>query len=344
MQPLDERATPPIPAVLGALIEPVYRGVVRARNRAFDRGARVTQLAVPVVSVGNLSVGGTGKTPMVMTIAQWLIEMGRRPVVAMRGYASGKGGASDEQMEYAQRFGASLRVVAQPDRLAGLRPLVEARAVDAVVLDDGFQHRFIARDLDIVLIDSTRSPLTDRCLPRGWLREPLESLSRATHIVLTRCNAVQPTVLDEIEATTLKFSGGAPVLRTAHRWGGLRAGDNVIEPGVLRGRRVCVACGIGNPRAFITQVREAGAVVEREIVRPDHHDWSAKDAAEILGPAGDDPSQGTWVVTTEKDWVKLRRVEGVNRATVVRPMVELTFISGEATLREALTGLFATEK
>ncbi len=236
----------PVPAWLGRIGEPLYRRAINYRNRRFDAGAGVHRLNVPVISVGNLSVGGTGKTPMVMHVLRVLLEGGHKPCVAMRGYSkrgqskrgqskhqhsrsardapaessliieqvagsmaawtgrergqswtdTGAGGEwggvsnlgfSDEADEYRRAF-PDLPLIARPDRIVGLRELLEKPfkpVVDCVVLDDGFQHRQIARDLDIVLVDASHPPMRDHLLPRGYLREPPESLRRASCVVIT---------------------------------------------------------------------------------------------------------------------------------------------------------------
>ncbi|MBX3385042.1 MAG: tetraacyldisaccharide 4'-kinase [Phycisphaeraceae bacterium] len=252
----------PVPKWLGAMAEPVYRAAIARRNRGFDAGRGVTKVELPVVSVGNLSVGGTGKTPMVMHVVGLLLEAGMSPCVAMRGYRARKGRnapprllieqarepahSSDEADEYRRVF-PELPIVAQPDRLGGIRALLDKPfqpKVDCVVLDDGFQHRKIARDLDVVLIDASRSPFADRLLPRGWLREPVESLARADAVVITHAELLDPPpgadpnegaeraiaesgggtseTLLELSNHITHAHGKPPTAVTAHVWTGLK--------------------------------------------------------------------------------------------------------------------------
>ena len=133
----DRRLRPPVPGWIGALGEPVYRWAVGRRNVRFDRAVDVQRFPLPVVSVGNLSVGGTGKTPMVALVVRRLIELGRRPAVVMRGYKRRAGGMSDEQAEYTALFGDSVRVEADPDRCGAISRLIGGGACDCVALDDG---------------------------------------------------------------------------------------------------------------------------------------------------------------------------------------------------------------
>src|SRR5881394_190373 len=152
------QSRPALRGPLGPVAAAVYGAAISLRNRRFDRGKGVVTFDRPVVSVGNLSVGGTGKTPMVLHLARVLTEAGHRPCVAMRGYGAADGQKADEAREY-HRAIRNLPVVAQPDRTLGLIELFgteHGSEVDCVILDDGFQHRQIARQYDIVLIDATR--------------------------------------------------------------------------------------------------------------------------------------------------------------------------------------------
>lgn len=326
-----ERA--PLP-LLGPLIEPAYRAAVARRNQLFDDGRRVTRLPVPVISVGNLSVGGTGKTPMVGWIVSTLRDLGMRPGVAMRGYGSTRAAPSDEQQEHTDRLPGT-PIVADPDRVAASRQLIESHHADCIVLDDGFQHRFLARDLDIVLIDATRPPFNDRCLPAGWLREPITSLARAHIIVISRCDRVTPESLDQLQARLRAASPKTLVLRSNHRWTSLESERGTLPVNWLRGRPTFIACAIGNPRALIAQARAHGARVMGTLVRRDHHPWSARDARRLarMGVA----RRGV-LLTTHKDWVKFRRLddERLNSAAV-RPLVQIAFPDADAhRLRDAL--------
>lgn len=333
------RNRPPIPAPLGLIAEPFYRATIAWRNRAFNAGRGVTRLSVPVISAGNLSVGGTGKTPMVMRIVEWLRAAGHRPAIAMRGYRAAPGRMSDEETEYRNRF-LDVPIVAQPDRLAGLKPILDAGQADCVVLDDGFQHRYIARDLDIVLIDATRSPFADRCLPAGWLREPVVSLRRAGIVVLTHAEAAAESEISNLKSRISDLVPTTPILTSRHIWTVLRiagAPDAPIE--WLRGRPTVVACGIGNPAAFIAGLRSAGAVILEAIERRDHHEWNRTDINEIRRRL--DHSPEACIVTTEKDWVKLNRLD-LNGLIVARPMLSIDLGSEQESLRERVLTLHQT--
>ncbi len=209
--------TGPLPGYMAPLTIPaswIYGAAVAARNARLDRGGGVAAIDRPVVSVGNLTAGGAGKTPMVAWIADLLGAHGRKPVIAMRGYGARPPEPSDEEAEYALRL-PDVPVVADPDRLSALRRFLDANpAVDSVLLDDGFQHRRLARDLDLVLIDATRETLGDRLLPAGFLREPPSALRRADAVVVTRAVRVDDAIAAKIRAA----HGRPPVAWSRHVW------------------------------------------------------------------------------------------------------------------------------
>lgn len=365
-KPVKAHTRGPLPAWLGllaAIAEPIYRWEITRRNRAFDAGRGVVSLDRPVISVGNLSVGGTGKSPMVARVVRTLIAMGQAPCIAMRGYGARHGGRSDEEDSYLRQF-PGVAVVARADRVEGLLDLFaeEARAhdcagesgeanaspaitregppkvSDVVVLDDGFQHRRVARDLDIVMIDATRNPFEDRLLPRGWLREPAQSLSRAGLVVLTHGDEARNA---KLEREVHEIKADLPILRAKHTWEGLLwrdAGsgeDRELPSASLSGRRVMVCCAIGNPDRFIAMVRGAiGADPCEVLTLGDHDAYEPGRIAKLLELAR--ASRADVIIVTDKDWSKLRRVRPeVWPCALARPRLELT-LSGEAALETAL--------
>lgn len=319
----------------------VYGAVVARRNAAFDAGKGVVEIDRPVISVGNLSVGGTGKTPMVAHLVEVLRAAGRRPAIAMRGYGARRGEESDEARLYRDRF-SEVPVVARPDRLEGLIELFATEAgeaVNVVVLDDGFQHRRLARTLDIVLVDATGELERGGLLPAGWLREPPESLRRAGAVVLTHAGRVSAERLREAERGVTRAAGRAPVAACSHVWSGL----DVLERGAwreepagwLRGKRASAACAIGRPESFLAEVaRASGTAPVLTFVRRDHDPYDVPTIATLLEQTA--RSGAEVLVVTAKDWVKLRRVKaGAWPCAVAVPRLGLEFVYG----REALEGL-----
>jgi tetraacyldisaccharide 4'-kinase len=339
----DSRRTSPLPRALrflGAPISAGYSRIIGSRNAAFDAGRGVVEIDRPVISVGNLSVGGTGKTPMVAWVVTTLLEAGYRPVIAMRGYA-GRSGQSDEAEEYRASL-ADVPVVAQSDRIAGLLSLFATEAgerCDCVVLDDGFQHRRIARQLEIVLVDATRDPFSDRLLPSGWLREPVESLRRADVVVLTHAESVVSSDLTRMKREIARIAPKAKLAIARHAWVSLvvaRAdGDHEDSVAWLRGKRVIAACGIGNPGPFVKAVTEAAGNPAIEFVRPDHDPFVPRTLEKLVGEAKQTGADA--IVVTGKDWSKLKRVRpNAWPCPVVRAKLEIRFDDGGETVKKAV--------
>ncbi|MBX3363427.1 MAG: tetraacyldisaccharide 4'-kinase [Phycisphaeraceae bacterium] len=332
---MSDRPLPWAPRSLAALASRVYLYELSRRNRAFDAGKGVEHLDRPVISIGNLSVGGTGKTPMVRWVVQRLQQAGRKPCIAMRGYRRAGQERSDEEAEYLRGL-PGCPVVAQPDRAAGLRALFATSAgasVDVVVLDDGFQHRRLSRNLDIVLLDASRSPLNDRPLPAGWLREPMANLARADAVVITHAELAPRHVLDALAQAVERVLGRSPVAVTSHAWSVLRThDDNELPLEWLAQRTVLAVCGIGNPTGFLHAARAAAGNVESAVF-PDHAPYPARRAARIASTARAMHAEA--IVTTDKDWSKLRAYpQHFWPCPVVRAGLELRFVSGESALRE----------
>jgi len=172
----------------GALgyLESSYRLIVKRRNSRFDSGALpVEQVSAPVISVGNLTVGGTGKSPFVAWLARWFLDRRAAVTIISRGYGSRHGQPNDEGLELAARL-PGVPHLQNPNRLAAARAALEKEPRQVLILDDAFQHRRLARDLDIVLLDALEPFGYEHLLPRGLLREPVEGLARAQIIGLSR--------------------------------------------------------------------------------------------------------------------------------------------------------------
>ncbi len=249
-----------------------YAAVQRSRARAYAAGrARVHRPPVPCVSVGNLTVGGSGKTPCVRFVAERLLALGKRPLVLSRGYGAKVPGSDlDEE-------GASL-VMAVPgitvDQTYGRREgrgdwsASFAGPSSVVVLDDGFQKLVAARDLDLLLLDASRPFGNGRCLPAGPMREPPEAAARAHLIVLTRCDLAGPVRTAALQERVGTLAPGVPQLRSRH------APSTLVRSGLpatsLRGRKVALLSAIAHPAAFAATVRGLGAEIVSHDARRDH--------------------------------------------------------------------------
>jgi tetraacyldisaccharide 4'-kinase len=305
----------------------VYGLVSRLRSSAFDFGLfRAARSTVPVVSVGNLTTGGTGKTPVVLLLAREFERRGVRPAVVARGFGAQVEGLNDE--------GAELAIQEQhKDRVAAARRAVE-RGAGAIVLDDGFQHRRLARDLDLVLVDATNPwglRATRALLPRGLLREPLGALQRADLLVLTRVDQAAPAALEALRAELLRLAPGVGQLACVHAAEALvDEGGADLGLGWLEGRAVCAASALGNPAAFESALECLGARLVRRVRRPDHHDWAREDRAAL--------DAGAPVVCSGKDARKLARI-GVEAKVL---LVSARLVEGAGVLEARLDALCPT--
>jgi len=322
---------PGLPAALTAPASWLYGLVIGVRNARYDRGSAVMPVSVPVVSVGNLTVGGAGKSPMVTWVIGRLLGAGARPVIGMRGYGARPGEMSDEHLVHCRRQ-PDVPVVADPDRVGALRSFLRQYSeIDCVVLDDGFQHRRLARNLDLVLIDATQDTMHDRLLPRGRLREPLSSLRRADAVIVTRAEALD----DELATAVRQWHGKPPIAWSRHAWTGLELYHRPNRPqdtpvSWLDGKRVVTLLGVGNPESVRRQVEAAGAVIAADVPARDHERYDAARLAAVKSVCNGVDA----VVMTSKDWVKVRRLATVESLPVpiVVPRLEIDVFEGEAAL------------
>lgn len=301
---------------------PYGLGVWR-RNRRYDRGKNVHRAGVAVVSVGNLTLGGTGKTPCVEWVARFYRDLGVQVAILSRGYGSAAG-RNDEAMVLEANL-PDVPHLQDPDRVGAAARAVEELESELLVLDDGLQHRRLHRDLDIVLIDATAPPFGDRLFPGGTLREPASSLKRAGVIVVTRTDQADPAAGNELRGWLATRFPDKPVAWSEHRPVGV---DD------LRGKTVGAFCGIGNPAAFRRTLGDIGVSVADFRTFPDHHPYTRADVDDLRAWAGRLPP-GAAVVTTQKDWVKLRLADLAGRPlTAVR--VGLAFREGQELFERAL--------
>lgn len=266
---------------------------------------RPFQLPVPVVSIGNLTAGGTGKTPMVAWVARLLREEGLMVTILSRGYGSVDGAANDEALVLADLC-PDVPHLQGPDRaVMGLTAISELGA-SILVLDDGFQHHRLKKDLEIVLVDATCPWGHGHLLPRGLLREPRAVLALADAVVLTRCDLADGRSLDELRRKVGRLAPGKPVLLSNHRPASITRESGETRPADwLKGREVAAFCGLGRPAAFRATLEAAGARVIAWREFPDHHPYSRDDIRSLREWAADLPGE-TAVLCTHKDLVKVR--------------------------------------
>ena len=253
-----------------AAAEPVYGWFVRRKNLRFERGQEApVRVPAPVISVGNLTVGGTGKTPLVCWLAEWFVEHGQKVTLISRGYGS-KTGPNDEALELAARL-PGVPHLQSADRVAAAEQALRENPDQVLLLDDAFQHRRIARDLDIVLLDALEPFGYGHLLPRGLLREPAEGLSRAHIVGLSRADAVDPSRREEIRRQVHAVAPQAIWIELAHQPRRLVNSSGEEESlAAIRGRRVAAFCGIGNPAGFRHTLARCGGRLAAIREFPDH--------------------------------------------------------------------------
>ena len=308
----------------------LYAGVVSARSVLFRVGLRrVRPLPLPAIAVGNLSVGGTGKTPLAAWIAGYCVRAGRRPAILLRGYGR------DEVLVH-RRLVPEALIVANPDRVAGAAAAL-AQGAQVLVLDDAFQLLDTARDLNIAVLAAEQARLSRWPLPAGPWREGAGALARADLVVVTRKreNAEAARAVAErlaadwpetpVAVARLGFTGLA----------GMRTGERAPLD-VLRGRRVVVAAAIADPESFAVQVRASGATVQL-VAYQDHHEYAAADLARLVQAA----SGADYLVVTEKDAVKLRDLWPADGPEPMVAVLEWTWERNEDAVVHALERVLA---
>lgn len=324
-----------IPRALQILLWPlsvVYGWVVRTKRGLYESGRlKAKRLDGAVVSVGNISTGGTGKTPMVMWLAEKFLAEGKSVAILTRGY-KGSNGTSDEVEVMKRRLGRRVRFGVGADRYSEGRRIEAAKQVDIFLLDDGFQHLKLARDVDIVLVDASRDWANENLLPAGFLREPLSTIERADLVIATRVAEIHGDV---------KISGrqAFPVKTIASEARLLNVGA-ASEITDLRGRGPLLAfCGIGNPAAFFRDLDVARVRIAGTKTFTDHHKYSASDIESVEKEAKRLGANG--LITTEKDEANLA---GLPFRIPVWVAVTRLAIGDEVALMERINGVLREKR
>ena len=323
-------------AVLAGAELPYYFAV-RWRNRRFDRHDQlVHKVGVPVASVGNLTLGGTGKTPMVAWIARRLREMGIRVTLVSRGYGAEAGTRNDEAIELERRL-PDVPHLQDPDRVAAATIAVEELGCQMILLDDAFQHRRIHRDLDIVLVDALEPFGFEHVFPRGTLREPLSGLQRAHAVVLTRADMIDRQQRDTIRQRVSRLAPQAPWAEVVHAPEELLLSNGQTESlDGLRGQPVAAFCGIGNPAGFRHTLTVCGYNVVAVKEFPDHHRYERDDIEQLVDWAQHSGVEA--VVCTAKDLVKIG-VESLGSVPLRALTIGMQFLEGQEEFERLLTDL-----
>jgi tetraacyldisaccharide 4'-kinase len=310
------------PRVVLSALAGGYRGLLGAREWLYGHGVlQSRRLSCPVVSIGNLTVGGTGKTPAVEMAAQTLAELGRRVAIVSRGYGRQSSGiqvvadtaslrldpadAGDEPFLLARRL-PGMPVIVGANRYDAARMAVERFGATAIVLDDGFQHRTLAKDVEIVMIRARHPWGNGQLLPHGPLREPLSALSRATLVVAAGAEGVE--ALGDVQEAVRRYAPGTPVVAARYVpvecWEASRLRPHGPED--LAGRRLVAFAGLASPEGFARTLQTLRVDVAHFATFVDHHWYTAGDLAALDTQAAALGAEG--LITTEKDWVRFRDV------------------------------------
>ena len=291
--------------ILLTIISAGYIVIINLRNFLYSRKLLKThKVNAVVISIGNITTGGTGKTPLVIWLCDFLRENNIEPAVLTRGYKTGKKESGIDEPAVILQNCPKIKVIVNPNRATGARLAIEKFGSKVLILDDGFQHRRLARDIDIVTIDATEPFGFGKILPAGLLREPVSSLKRADAVVLTRCNLTGQQKLEEIETQLRKIKGNFIIAKTIHKPISLVFGDGKEKPSeYLAGKRIFAFCGIGNPESFFKTAENIGAKITGKETFDDHHIYSQEDIERICKRASD--SKAELIITTEKDWTKI---------------------------------------
>jgi tetraacyldisaccharide 4'-kinase len=317
---------------------------VRLRNWSFARGWIKTIAApVPVVSVGNLTVGGTGKTPCVEWIARFFRRRQRRVAILSRGYGAAEGrneeGRNDEALVLEENL-PDVPHLQGPDRALLARIAAEELESEVLVLDDGFQHRRLKRDLDLVLIDATCPWGHGYLLPRGLLREPASGLRRAHLAILTRCDLVSSDCVARVRDEIRRWAPNLDIVETTHEPAEWTAADRrTLPPAALAGRVAAAFCGLGNPEGFRRTLSKLGLEPIAWRTFPDHHGYTRADIESLRTWARELPA-GAVVLTTQKDLVKIR-LERLADKELWALRIALQLRSGQELLEAKLSSMVA---
>lgn len=320
-----------------AVAEVPYALVMRWRNWRYDVDPRrITQVDVPVVSVGNLTLGGTGKTPVVEWIARWFRQHHTRVTIVSRGYGGQHGARNDEALELEERLD-DVPHLQNPDRIEAAQLAIEEFECELILLDDGFQHRRLGRDLDVVLVDALDPFGCNHVFPRGLLREPIAGIRRAKVILLSRADQVDTAARAAIRKAYEQYAPTAVWAEVRHAPREVRDAHGQTETlALLQNQRIAGVCGIGNPAGFRHTLAQCGATLVELREYPDHHQYDRADLNALEAWA--QQLDADWIVCTHKDLVKLR-VDSLGGKPLIAIVIGIEFLSGQAEVEAQLQAI-----
>ena len=316
-----------------------YSIVVQIRNFLYSNGwLKAHRAEAAVLSIGNITTGGTGKTPLVIWLCKRIISNSRfhisKCAILTRGYKTGAKETenfTDEPAIFAESC-PEVKVIVNPDRVAGAEEAAIKFGTKVLIMDDGFQHLRLAKDLDIVAIDATLPFGYGRILPAGLLREPVSSLKRAGAVVITRCDQITKNELSELEEKLRLINPDMVISQSMHTPAYVKSIDNKeINIEELKGKKIFAFCGIGNPGSFLNTITTTGAGLVGSKIFNDHHHYTEACIADIYEQA--ERLKADLILTTQKDQNKItRRASSKTEIPLAYIGIEIKFLSGEEKL------------
>lgn len=316
----------------------LYMLVITIRNALYSIGILSSyKCDVPVICVGNITAGGTGKTPMVVWLCKYLCGKGARVALLSRGYKSDSKIGLNDEMRLLSDALPEVRFYIGSNRSESAQKAV-ADGATILVLDDGYQHLRLSRDLNILMVDALCPFGYGRMLPAGLLREPISQISRAGIAVVSRADLIDLPKIDEVKRNILSVKE-MPIVLASHKPSILFSSDGItLELKELSGRKVVAFCSIGNPAGFIATLEKLGANVCGKYFFDDHSEYDSERVSIIAQLIEDMPE--CWLVTTEKDWVKLRELPDIaGLARLFWLKVEMSFLAGEAEIKKLVDNI-----
>jgi tetraacyldisaccharide 4'-kinase len=332
-----------------AIAAVVYSIVIGLRNFLYSKGwLKIHRANAPVISVGNITAGGTGKTPLVVWLCGLLRQKDVPCAILTRGYKTAKDPRPKTQ-DYGDEPAILIescpeaKVIVNPDRVAGAAEAVNKFDAKTLVMDDGFQHRRLGRDLDIVTIDATRPFGYGRMLPAGLLREPLIALKRANAVVITRCDQTTEAKLTRIEEKLQQVNHNMIIARSIHAAVYAKStNDKEIGLEELKDKKIFAFCGIGNPDAFLNTIKALGSELAGSKVYNDHHHYTDDCLADIYEQATH--LKADLILTTQKDWTKITQLAQAKKDMPLAYLaIEIKLLVGEDKLRGLIEDTLASK-
>jgi len=314
----------------------IYGALIRGLS--FFYLLRPARLSCKVISIGNITVGGTGKTSLVEFVARLLKNKGKRVVILSRGYGKDSDAMADEPLMLSNNLG-DVPVIVDHNRVRGAEKAIKEYGADTVILDDGMQQWRVKKDLEILAVNASYGLGNRHMLPRGLLREPVSSLKRANIFVLTKVNLAQG--LEGLENYLSGINPQASIIESNHEplgFDDLFSQDKLLDINYLRGKSVVLFSGIGDPDSFAGLIKSLGIEVSSDIRFGDHHNYNEVDLSVICAKAGNSKI----LITTQKDAVRLSNAKlGLLRGFQVLALrIGLKITNNEKEFTDRLLGLY----